>query len=89
MTSPPVDAVIARHADRQHALVTIEQLRAAGLSDSAVGKRVARRVLFRKSRGVYSRAMQNSRVKASSSPRCSPAERARCSVMQPPQNCSV
>ena len=53
-TAPPVDARIARHADRQHALVRIDQLLALGLSRSAVSKRVARGALFRKYRGVYS-----------------------------------
>ena len=46
---------------RQHALVTIAQLRAAGVSDSAVAKRVKRGVLHREYRGVYSLARPLSR----------------------------
>jgi very-short-patch-repair endonuclease/predicted transcriptional regulator of viral defense system len=46
---------------RQHALVTIAQLRAVGLSDSAVSKRVTRGVLHREYRGVYSLARPLSR----------------------------
>jgi len=49
-----VDARIARYADRQHALIRIDQLLALGLSRSAVSKRVARGALFRRHRGVYS-----------------------------------
>ena len=41
--------------------MTIEQLRAAGVSDSAVGKRVKRGVLHREYRGVYSLARPLSR----------------------------
>ncbi len=52
-TAPPVDHAIARYAGRQHALVRLDQLHAAGLSNSAVTKRVARGVLFRRYRGVY------------------------------------
>jgi hypothetical protein len=52
---------IAAHAARQHALVTIAQLRASGLTDSAVGKRVKRGVLHREYRGVYSLARPLSR----------------------------
>lgn len=40
----------------QHALVTIAQLRAVGLTDSAVSKRVKRGALHREYRGVYSLA---------------------------------
>jgi predicted transcriptional regulator of viral defense system len=52
--APPArDALIAAFAARQHALVTIEQLRAAGLTDGAVTKRVGRGLLYRRYRGVY------------------------------------
>ena len=49
----PCRSAIARYAGRQHALIRLDQLHAAGLSDSAVSKRVARGVLFRQYRGVY------------------------------------
>ena len=51
--APQVDRAIARYAGRQHALIRLDQLHAVGLSDSAVSKRVARGVLFRRYRGVY------------------------------------
>jgi hypothetical protein len=44
---------IAAIARRQHGLITILQLRWAGLSNSAVAKRVARGLLHRVGRGVY------------------------------------
>jgi hypothetical protein len=53
-TAPPIETQIAWYANRQHALIRIDQLRALGLSTSAVGKRVARGALFRKYRGVCS-----------------------------------
>jgi len=48
-----VDLAIARHAARQHALVRIDQLLAAGLSHSAVSKRVNAGRLWRPYPGVY------------------------------------
>jgi very-short-patch-repair endonuclease len=48
-----VDAILAALAARQHGLVTLAQLRAAGLDDSAIRKRVARGALHRVHRGVY------------------------------------
>ena len=59
--SPPVDLVLAGLASRQHSLVTIAQLRAVGLTGSAVSKRVRRGVLHREYRGVYSLARPLSR----------------------------
>lgn len=53
-TAPPVDRAIARFAERQHGLVTTAQLNQAGLSNSAVRKRVARGALHERYRGVYS-----------------------------------
>ena len=47
------DALIARIAARQHGLVTLEQLRACGLSRRAIDHRVASGRLFRLYRGVY------------------------------------
>lgn len=47
------DARIAAFAARQHAAVTIDQLRTAGLTDAGVVKRVGRGVLYRRYRGVY------------------------------------
>jgi hypothetical protein len=41
-------------AASQHDLITIEQLRACGLTDSAISRRVARGTLHRRHRGVYS-----------------------------------
>ena len=52
--SPSADSAIARYAGKQHTLIRIDQLLAAGLSRSAVSKRVARGVLFRRQPGVYS-----------------------------------
>jgi very-short-patch-repair endonuclease len=60
LTGPKIEALPDIGA-RQHALVTIAQLRATGLSDSAVSKRVKRGVLFREYRGVYSLARPLSR----------------------------
>jgi hypothetical protein len=53
VAAPPIDAILARIAARQHGLATIDQLRAVGLDDRAVSKRVARGVLHRRYRGVY------------------------------------
>lgn len=47
------DLRIAEHARRQHGAVSIGQLRAAGLSDSAVSKRCRSGRLHRLHRGVY------------------------------------
>jgi hypothetical protein len=52
--APSVDARIAAVAGGQRDLVTIGQLLAAGLTDGAVTRRVARGVLHRRHRGVYS-----------------------------------
>ena len=49
----PPDARIARLAARQHGVVSIKQLREAGLSDAAVSRRVAGGHLHRIHRGVY------------------------------------
>ncbi|MDA0180033.1 type IV toxin-antitoxin system AbiEi family antitoxin domain-containing protein [Solirubrobacter phytolaccae] len=49
-----MDLAISAFAARQHGLVTLAQLHAAGLSDSAVKKRVDRGALRRRARGVYS-----------------------------------
>jgi very-short-patch-repair endonuclease len=54
VAAPPLDEVLAGIAARRHGLVTIAELRAAGLDDRAVSKRVARGVLHRRHRGVYS-----------------------------------
>jgi hypothetical protein len=48
-----IDAELARVAQRQHGLVTVAQLRAMGLTDGAITKRVNRDVLHRRYRGVY------------------------------------
>jgi predicted transcriptional regulator of viral defense system len=48
-----VDEIIAAIAALQHGLITFLQLLAAGLTDSAITKRVARGVLHRIHRGVY------------------------------------
>jgi hypothetical protein len=48
-----LDARIAAIAARQHALITIAQLHALGVSDAAINGRVARGALFRRYRGVY------------------------------------
>jgi hypothetical protein len=50
---PSTDAAIAAVAARQHGVVTLAQLRAAGLGDRAVHKRAARGRLHRVHRGVY------------------------------------
>lgn len=47
------DRLVARAADRQHGAVTRAQLRAAGLSDSAIGRRVEAGQLYPVHRGVY------------------------------------
>ena len=60
LTGPKIEA-LPQIGARQHALVTIAQLRAAGLTDSAVSKRVKRGVLHREYRGVYSLARPLSR----------------------------
>ena len=53
-SQPPwPDGVIAALAARQHGLVTIAQLHAAGLNNEAIGRRVARGRLHRVARGVY------------------------------------
>lgn len=52
-TPHPVDARVAAIAARRHGLITIAQLRAAGLGDGGVSRRVARGALFRCHRGVY------------------------------------
>jgi very-short-patch-repair endonuclease len=49
----PPDAKIAALAARQHGVVSIRQLREAGLSDDAVAGRVAQGRLHRVHRGVY------------------------------------
>lgn len=54
ITPPTRDAVITAIAARQHALVTFGQLLGTGLTDGAIAKRVARQVLHRVHRGVYS-----------------------------------
>jgi predicted transcriptional regulator of viral defense system len=51
--SAPPDLRVAAIARRQHGLITIAQLRAAGLNTAAVAKRVDRSVLHRVGRGVY------------------------------------
>jgi very-short-patch-repair endonuclease/predicted transcriptional regulator of viral defense system len=51
--APPRDAAIARLADDQHTVVSLAQLRALGLSDSGVRKRVASGRLHRIHYGVY------------------------------------
>jgi very-short-patch-repair endonuclease len=53
MRQEHVDARVAVVAARQHGVVTIEQLRAAGLRRSAVSRRVASGRLHRIHRGVY------------------------------------
>jgi very-short-patch-repair endonuclease len=51
---PSVDEVIAAFARVQHGLVTLIQLLEAGLTESAISKRVARGALHRVHRTVYS-----------------------------------
>jgi predicted transcriptional regulator of viral defense system len=50
---PPLDAAIARLAERQHGVVSLPQLQLAGLTKDAVGKRVTSGRLVRLHRGVY------------------------------------
>jgi very-short-patch-repair endonuclease len=47
------DLLISRIAARQHGLITSEQLKACGLTDAGIGRRVAAGRLFRIHRGVY------------------------------------
>ncbi len=47
------DASVARLGTRQHGVISLSQLRSCGLSDSAVGDRVASGRLHRIHRGVY------------------------------------
>ena len=51
--TPSPDAVIARIARRQHGVVTLAQLLAAGLSRAAITRRLASGLLHRIHRGVY------------------------------------
>ena len=51
--SPPVDALIAELAKRQHGIVTLEQLEGLGMSRAAVRRRVLAGRLFQMHRGVY------------------------------------
>jgi|SRR5215211_6104123 len=50
---PPLDAAIARIADRQHGTVSLPKLNAPGLTSSAVRKRIQRGLLHPIHRGVY------------------------------------
>jgi hypothetical protein len=50
---PPVDAIFAAVSGRQYGVITTAQLKAAGLNDSGVSKRVRARRLHRLYRGVY------------------------------------
>ena len=52
--APPPDEALAALAARQHGVVGLAQLTAAGLTRPAITKRVARGVLHRRYRGVYS-----------------------------------
>jgi len=52
-SAPSVDARLAALAARQHGVAGVRQLVALGLSRSAISKRVARGVLHRRYRGVY------------------------------------
>jgi len=52
-SAPSVDAGLAALAARQHGVAGLQQLVALGLSRSAISKRVARGVLHRRYRGVY------------------------------------
>lgn len=56
---PPVDLAIARLADAQHGVVSLAQLRALGLSSSAVRSRVATGRLHRLHRGVFAVGRRN------------------------------
>jgi very-short-patch-repair endonuclease len=47
------DAAVARVAARQHGVITVRQLRAAGLTKSAIGRRVVAGRLYPIFRGVY------------------------------------
>src|SRR5262245_2704205 len=47
------ETLIARIAARQHGVVSLEQLRSAGLSSSAINRRVSGARLHRLHRGVY------------------------------------
>lgn len=47
------DLAVSRIAERQHGLVSTQQLRRCGLNDDAVTRRVAAGRLFRMHRGVY------------------------------------
>lgn len=51
--SGPPDAIVAELARRQHGVVSLEELRAAGLSRDAIRHRVARGQLTRLHSGVY------------------------------------
>jgi very-short-patch-repair endonuclease len=51
--TPPVDALIAEVAARQHGIVTMEELKACGLSRGGIAHRVKARRLQRLWRGVY------------------------------------
>jgi very-short-patch-repair endonuclease len=51
--SGPQDAAVARVASRQHGVVSVAQLREAGLDKSAISRRVAAGRLHRLSQGVY------------------------------------
>jgi predicted transcriptional regulator of viral defense system len=53
LTPDPLDVRLARTADAQHGVVSLTQLRALGLSDSAARKRAAAGRLHRVHRGVY------------------------------------
>lgn len=58
----PPEAVVARIAARQHGVVTVEQLRVAGVGESGVARRVRAGRLHRVHRGVYAvghRGMSN------------------------------
>jgi Transcriptional regulator, AbiEi antitoxin/Protein of unknown function (DUF559) len=50
---PPLEAVIARWAERQHGVISLPQLQSLGLSKSAVSKRAREGRLVRIHRGVY------------------------------------
>jgi hypothetical protein len=51
--TPSPDAVIARIAQRQHGVITLAQLLAAGLSRGAITRRLAKGLLHRIHTGVY------------------------------------
>jgi predicted transcriptional regulator of viral defense system len=53
IAQPPVDALIAEIARRQHGVIAREQLRALGLSPNAIHRRVAAGRLIPVHRGVY------------------------------------